>query len=73
MTQPALDAQIAEQLKRLDTARKRQVLAFLHHLTRPPGTPFRVLLEFAGQIPLEDLRRMEEAIEDCERVDPDAW
>ena len=73
MTQPILDAQIAEQLKHLDTARKRQVLEFLQRLTRPRGTPFRVLLELAGQIPPEDLQRMEEAIEDCERIDPDAW
>lgn len=38
------------------------------------GTPGRELLRFAGTIPPEDCRRMEEAIEaGCERVDPGAW
>ena len=38
------------------------------------GTPGTELLRFAGTIPTEDCRRMEEAIEaGCERVDPGAW
>ena len=38
------------------------------------GTPGKEFLRFAGTIPPEDCRRMEEAIEaGCERVDPGAW
>lgn len=32
-----------------------------------------VWLEFVGLIPAYDLRKMSEAIRDCERVDPDEW
>ena len=38
------------------------------------GTPGKQLLRFAGSIPPEDLKLMQEAIEqDCERVDINEW
>ena len=40
----------------------------------PRGVPGARLLPFAGSIPAEDLKVMEDAIrEGCERVDPDGW
>lgn len=37
------------------------------------STDASVWLQFAGLFPAYDLHEMEEAIKDCERVDPDEW
>lgn len=38
------------------------------------GVPGSVLLQFVGTIDKEDLRLMEEAIEEgCEKIDEDGW
>jgi hypothetical protein len=33
----------------------------------------RILLQFVGLIPADDLQKMSDAIEDCERIDPEEW
>jgi len=41
---------------------------------QPRGVPGTTLLKFAGTIPKEELRLMEQSIDDdCERVDADQW
>ncbi|HSY12633.1 MAG TPA: hypothetical protein VK976_10610 [Verrucomicrobiae bacterium] len=39
----------------------------------PGSSNAAVWLEFVGLIPAYDLRKMSQAIRDCERVDPDEW
>jgi hypothetical protein len=39
----------------------------------PGSSSAAVWLEFVGLIPAYDLRKMSEAIRDCERVDPNEW
>ena len=50
---------------------------YLNDYSKPaPGTgssSAAVWLDFVGLIPAYDLRKMAEAIRDCERVDPDEW
>ncbi|MBI3990358.1 MAG: hypothetical protein HY347_12175 [candidate division NC10 bacterium] len=55
---------------------QRQVLEFARSLRRRHirGTPGAKVLELAVGIDPEDLKRMEEAIEEgCERIEPDEW
>jgi hypothetical protein len=43
-------------------------------VTRPKGVPGKQLLSFAGTIPADDLKAMEQAIEDnCEKADLNEW
>jgi hypothetical protein len=39
----------------------------------PASSSAAVWLEFVGLIPAYDLRKMSQAIRDCERVDPNEW
>lgn len=73
MAQISLKDQIVYQLDRLTPEQQRRVLEFTTSLIRPRGTPGHVLLKYAGSIPPDDLDRMEQAIEDCESIDPDEW
>jgi hypothetical protein len=68
-----LTQQIIERVNRLNADQQRKVLEFVRELERPRGVPARSLLKFAGRIAREDVERMEQAMEDCERVDPDEW
>jgi hypothetical protein len=70
---------------RLSPEKQRRVLEFMHELEKdteeletlkslpksplPPGTPGWKLLRFS--IPPEDAEAMEQALEDCERIDLD--
>ncbi len=73
MPTSSLEQEIIEQIGRLDVERQRQVLKFIRGLTRPQGVSGRSLLAFAGRISPDDLRQMEEAIAECETIDPDEW
>jgi hypothetical protein len=68
-----LTQQIIERVNRLNADQQRKVLEFVRELERPRGVPAHSLLKFAGRIAREDVERMEQAMEDCERVDPDEW
>jgi hypothetical protein len=68
-----LTQQIIERVNRLDTDQQRKVLEFVRELERPRGVSARSLLKFAGRIAPDDIKRMEQAMEDCERIDPDEW
>ena len=66
---------IAAELEQLNSDQQLQVLDFIQRLSaRPRGTPGTDLLRFAGLIELDDLARMQKAIdEDCETIEPDRW
>ncbi len=68
-----LTQQIIERVNQLDAEQQQKVLEFMRELARPRGVPAQSLLKFAGRIAPEDLDRMEQAMEDCERIDPDEW
>jgi hypothetical protein len=68
-----LAQQIIERISQLDAVQQQRVLDFVRHLERPRGVPARSLLKFAGRIAPDDVKRIEEAIEDCERIDPNEW
>jgi len=75
MSIPIVD-EVVEQLKGMPQHLQWQVLQFVRSLakTEVQGIPGQQLLRFAGSIPADDLKLMNEAIEqDCERVDIDEW
>ncbi len=68
--------QVVEQLKTMPQPLQSQVLNFAQTLvsTEIRGVPGQQLLQFAGTIPLDELRSMEEAIaQGCEQVDINEW
>ena len=68
--------QLIEQLKALPYDQQRRVLEFARALvlSTPRGVAGADLLRFAGTIPQEDVRRIQEAIEQgCEHVNKDEW
>jgi hypothetical protein len=68
--------QVVEQLKTMPQPLQMQVLSFAQTLVSPKirGVPGRQLLQFAGTIPLDELRLMEEAIaQGCGQVDINEW
>lgn len=76
MSTPLIKKEILEQLEKLADDQQQQVLNFIHVLAvnRPRGIPGKELLRFGGAIPTEDLRTMEETIEEgCEQVNPNEW
>ena len=71
-----IDQEIAKLLHRLPEAQQQQVLDFARELAevKPNGIPGTDLLAFAGRIPLDDLQRMSDAIEEgCEAVNLGEW
>jgi len=71
-----IKAKVIEHLETLPENLQRQVLAFVLTLQKVvrQGVPGKELLEFAGSIPLDDLKLMQRAIEDgCEQVDSNEW
>jgi len=71
-------------VERLTPDYQRRVLEFAQGLAQtdytfaslpttapPPGTPASVLIRF--KLPLEDVKAMERALEDCERIEPDEY
>ncbi|WP_119068293.1 hypothetical protein [Aggregatilinea lenta] len=73
MVASSVQREISERVKRLDAEQQRQVLNFILNLTEPQGVSGASLRRFAGTIEPEDLAAMQEAIEDCERIDPAEW
>jgi hypothetical protein len=71
-----IDQEIAKLLHRLPQAEQQRVLDFARELAdvTPHGIPGADLLAFAGRIPPDDLRRMQDAIEEgCESVNLGEW
>jgi len=67
---------VVKHLETLPYESQRRVLEFAEALavSTPRGVPGRTLLRFAGSIPLDDVERMRQAIEQgCEQVDADEW
>lgn len=76
MLNAAVKKEIINRVGRLDYEQQRRVLEFANALaiTSPKGVPGKQLLSFAGTIPADDLKAMEQAIEEgCERVDLNEW
>jgi hypothetical protein len=68
--------QVVEQLKSMPQSLQSEVLKFTHTLinSEVQGVSGQQLLQFAGVIPLDDLKLMQEAIEqDCEQFDLNDW
>ncbi len=75
MNTPVID-QVVRQLQCLPEDKQRRVLEFAQSLAEivPEGIPGDRLLQFAGSIPSDDLRLINEAIENgCEQVDSNEW
>ena len=67
MVNQSLQKEILDQLDKLHIEQQRQVLDFARVLAGPVGKHGKELLHFAGDIKLEDLRLISQAIEqDCE-------
>jgi hypothetical protein len=67
---------VVEQMETLPTDLQQQVLEFVQALKTSTrrGVPGRRLLRFAGSIPVDDLKLMEQAIATgCEQVDLNEW
>lgn len=73
MVASSVQREINERVSKLDADQQRQVLDFVLKLTELQGVPGASLRRFAGTISAEDLTAMQEAIEDCECIDPDEW
>ena len=69
-------SKVVEEMEQMPDSFQEEVLAFIETLRtqRKGGVGGRQILQFAGSIPLDDLREMEDAIEaGCERVDLGEW
>ena len=76
MLKATVKKEIINQIGCLDYENQRRVLDFARALavTAPKGVTGKNLLSFAGTIPVDDLKAMEQAIEDnCERVELNEW
>ena len=76
MLNVAVKKEIIDQIGKLDYDRQRRVLDFVRDLavTKPKGVPGKQLLSFAGSFTSNDLKVMEQAIEDnCEKVNLNEW
>jgi hypothetical protein len=72
--QASLQKELLDQLDKLSPQKQRRVLEFARSLSRPRGMTVDQLYAFAGSISPEDLKLMEEAIEEgCEQIEPDEW
>jgi hypothetical protein len=72
MSDMTLEQEILDVVRRLDSDRQREALAYPRDLEQLKGEPGWQIIEHAREIafPVEDLREMAEAIEDwCERID----
>jgi hypothetical protein len=71
-----LVSEILEQVKALPDNLQHQVLSFARALRTitQQGITGKLLLQFSGSIPAEDVDEIRRAIEtDCEQVDPNEW
>ncbi len=70
---PPLEKQLIETIHQLDTDSQQKVLDFARDLMTPRGVDGKTLLEFAGKISSDDLDKMEQAITDLEKINPNDW
>jgi len=70
---PPLEKQLIETIHQLDTDSQQKVLDFARDLMTPRGVDGKTLLEFAGKISSDDLDKMEQAIADLEKINPNDW
>ena len=69
-----LSQQILHGAQALSESQQRQVLEFIRALHGAPRRSGADFVQLAGTIPIEELRLMEQAIEEgCEQVDPHGW
>jgi len=73
MATPSIKEQLLNEFEKLSPEQQQQTLDFARSLKRPRGVPARSLLKYAGRIQPDDIKRMEEAIEDCEKIDLNEW
>ena len=74
MVNQSIQKEIINQLDKLPIEQQIQVLDFARTLAKPVGRPGKDLLNFAGEINLDDLSLMNQAIEqDCEQVNINDW
>jgi hypothetical protein len=76
MQSETIEEQILSEIRRMSLEQQYRVLTFSKAIIRPAvkGVPGASLLRFAGAIPTEQVKQMEEAIErDCERIDQNGW
>jgi hypothetical protein len=67
---------LADEIKSLAPELQQRVLEFAQSLaiSKPRGLPGRQLLQFAGDLTLEDAQLMRDAIENgCEKIDSHEW
>lgn len=66
---------ILSSIKRLTLVQQIKLLDFINSMieTRQEVSNKNNLLKFVGVFEKEDLKEMEEAIEDCEKIDEDEW
>jgi hypothetical protein len=72
---PFANNNFQDEFEKLTPDQQAEVMSFLRALRGTPvGTPGHQLLDLAGTISPEDLKLMEEAIEQgCEQVDLNGW
>jgi hypothetical protein len=69
-----MDPELERAVQGLDCIKQVLIEEYVLSLAEGRGTPGYVFLQFAGTIPEESLRRMEQVIEEeCERIDYDGW
>jgi hypothetical protein len=75
MSIASLPQQILREVQSLNDDQQHQVWQYVQSLRQKPAPkPGAALLDLAGTISKEDLRLMEQAIEEgCEQVDPNGW
>jgi hypothetical protein len=74
MTTAALNKEITKYLSSLGKSQQAKVLHFLKSLVQEKHAFSSQLISFAGCINAEDLKQMEQAInEGCEHIDSNEW
>ena len=67
-----LKQEILSVLDHLSKDQQERLLVFIRSLLAKSSGK-TALLELAGTIDTDDIKRMEDAIADCEKIDPDEW
>jgi uncharacterized protein (DUF2164 family) len=71
MKEPRINPLVAEAISHLDEFQQLKLLEFINALTGPVHK--NKLLSHAGAIEPSELRLMEEALKDCEKIDHNEW
>ena len=74
MTTTAINNEIMKFLPTLGKTQQEKVLSFLKSLAQNKNTSASQLLSFAGSIPQNELKQMQQAIQQgCEHIDDHEW